>query len=70
LPNNQWRQISLPCNPGKASSVSAVFGDDIVGSYGTDWIVYRYDSGGYVPLSELDALSQGVGYWIIQKSGG
>jgi len=47
-----------------------VFGDDISGTYGTDWILYRYDANGYVPLDETsDTLSQGVGYWIIQKSG-
>ena len=31
LPNNQWRQISLPCNPGNNNTVNAVFGDDGLG---------------------------------------
>ncbi|MCK5923200.1 MAG: hypothetical protein KAG66_19830, partial [Methylococcales bacterium] len=66
----QWRQISLPCNPGANNTVTAVFGDDIPGTYGTEWILYRYDASGYVPLDATsDTLSQGVGYWIIQKSG-
>jgi hypothetical protein len=69
LPNNKWQQISLPCDPGENNSVSAVFGDDILATYSTGWILYRYDSSGYVPLNETDALNQGVGYWIIQKSG-
>jgi hypothetical protein len=69
LPDNKWQQISLPCDPGENNSVSAVFGDDILAAYSTDWILYRYDSSGYVPLGETDTLSQGVGYWIIQKSG-
>jgi hypothetical protein len=70
LPNNQWRQISLPCNPGANNTVSAVFGDDIPGTYNTDWILYSYNGSGYPQLSETDTLSQGSGYWIIQKSGG
>ena len=69
LPNNQWRQISLPCNPGANNTVTAVFGDDIPGTYGTDWTLYRYDTSGYIELAVTDPLSQGVGYWIIQKSG-
>ncbi len=68
LPKNKWQQISLPCDPGANNSVAAVFADDISGTYGRDWILYRYDSGGYVLLSETDTLTQGVGYWIIQAS--
>jgi predicted amidohydrolase len=69
LPGNQWRQISLPCDPGANNTVAAVFGDNIPGTYGTDWILYRYDASGYVALTATAPLSQGVGYWIIQKSG-
>ncbi|MCK5921095.1 MAG: hypothetical protein KAG66_09145, partial [Methylococcales bacterium] len=69
LPNNQWRQISLPCNPGTNDSVTSVLGDDIPGTYGNDWRLYRYDTNGYVALTATDSLSQGVGYWVIQTSG-
>jgi len=69
LSNNKWQQISLPCDPGENNSVSAVFGDDILAAYSTGWILYRYDNSSYVALDETDTLSQGVGYWIIQKSG-
>ena len=71
LPNNQWHQISLPSNPGANNSVDAVFGDDGLGVYGNDWLIYRYDTGTdkYAELAATDTLNQGVGYWIIQRTG-
>ncbi len=67
LPNQQWRQISLPCALADENTVAAVFGDDIPGVLGSDWALYRYDGDRYVPLDKTtDKLSQGVGYWIIQ----
>lgn len=78
LPENQWRQVSLPCNPGSSHSVSDVFGDDIADAFGTgtpsyptNWVVYKYDldNNGYTKLTQSDALNVGTGYWIIQKSG-
>lgn len=80
LPDNQWRQVSLPCVPAGGGSVADVFGDDIADAFGagsptyeTSWVVYKYDlstSGGYIQLEETDTLNAGVGYWIIQQSGG
>jgi len=72
LPDDQWRQISLPCNPGSNNSVEAVFGDDDLGVYDTDWVLFRYDTGidNYIKLLATDTLSQNIGYWIVQKSGG
>ena len=71
LPNNQWRQISLPCDPGANNKVSDVFAN-ISGTYGTHWALYRYDTttNVYVDVGIAGTLEQGVGYWIIQKSGG
>jgi mannose/cellobiose epimerase-like protein (N-acyl-D-glucosamine 2-epimerase family) len=67
LPNQQWRQISLPCAPGENNTVAAIFGDDIPGELGSDWALFRYDGDRYIPLDKsTDKLSQGVGYWIIQ----
>ena len=47
LPDDQWRQVSLPCIPAGSGSVADVFGDDIVDAfgadtptYGTHWVVY------------------------------
>jgi len=69
LPPNQWRQVSLPCDPGANNTVAAVFGDDIPGTYGSDWLLYHYDANRYVKLSATDTLSQGEAYWIFQRSG-
>jgi hypothetical protein len=69
LPSNYWQQVSLPCDPGVNSTVRAIFGDDIPGTYGRDWFVYRYDANRYVMLSATDTLSQGEAYWIFQWSG-
>ena len=71
LPDDQWRQISLPCNPGPNNTVAAVFGDDDLGVYDTDWVLHRYDTStdNYIKLDSTDTLSQDIGYWIIQKSG-
>ncbi len=70
LPNNQWRQISLPCDPGVNNKASDVFANITV-AYGTGWALYRYDttSNTYVDVGTTGTLEQGVGYWIIQKSG-
>ena len=69
LPSGEWRQISLPLDPGENKTVSAIFEDDIQAAkagaeYGTDWVVYSYDSAeGRYDRKELEHyLRQGVGY--------
>ncbi len=71
LPNNKWHQISLPYDPGVYNTVNNVFGDDGLGTYGTDWVIYSFDaiSNVYVKPALTDALRQGVGYWMIQLTG-
>jgi len=71
LPNNQWRQVSLPCNPGGNETVAKVFGDDGLGQFGVDWGVFAYDlaTNGYINLDLDTVLEQGEGYWIIQVTG-
>ena len=74
LPNNQWRMISLPGNPGSANTVEAIFGDEIVNAkYGTDgvWILFSYNAtiDSYQVVEYEAALEQGRGYWIIQTTG-
>ncbi len=66
LPTAQWKMISLPCDPGASNTVAGVFGDDMTGTYGVDWIVYERNeaAGGYVALTLADPLELGVGYWI------
>jgi hypothetical protein len=68
LPPNQWVQISLPCAPMNGSdSAKDIFGDDIVGNYGSDWVVFRYDSDdhSYRDVGETGLLNQGEFYWVI-----
>lgn len=71
LASNQWKQISLPCNPGSSNTVDDIF-PNMPGTYGTDWAVWRYDTdnnnNSYVDLTLSGPLEQGVGYWIIQNS--
>jgi Raf kinase inhibitor-like YbhB/YbcL family protein len=74
LPNNQWRIISLPANPGASNTVEAIFGNEPLKpqQYKTHWIIYTYhpESKGYdAPLELNSTLKQGIGYWIIQDTG-
>jgi hypothetical protein len=68
LPPNQWHQISLPCNPDPNNTVAAVFGDDIPGTYGTDWMLYKDAGDSKELLDEGDSLLPAAAYWIIQRS--
>ncbi len=67
LTGGVWKQISLPCNPGMLNTVADVFGDDLSGAYGGDWVVYRRDeaAASYVALTLSDSLDVGESYWII-----
>jgi hypothetical protein len=70
LPSDEWRIISLPAKPpANEGTIKDVFGDDINGQYGKDWVLYRYDSktNSYDSTLKLeDVLEHGRGYWIIQ----
>jgi hypothetical protein len=68
LPNNQWHQISLPCHPGSSNTVAALFGDDDLGQFRKNWAIYSYNGTTYDPLTLDSPLTQGTGYWIIQKN--
>lgn len=72
LAHNQWRQISLPCDPGANKTVTDIFGDDELGNYGSSWRIWAYNasSNKYEDIGIDGTLAQGVGYWIIQNSGG
>ncbi|MBX2883317.1 MAG: hypothetical protein KTR32_25415 [Granulosicoccus sp.] len=71
LPNNQWKQFSLPCSPTPGSTVNDLFGDDNLGVYGSDWVIWAYDSNQsqYQRVTLETPLQQGIGYWILQRSG-
>lgn len=71
LVSGKWRLISLPLDPGVNNSVNDIFGDDINAAYGTEWLIYGYDSVGktYQSIGLDDSLKYGVGYWILQITG-
>jgi hypothetical protein len=68
LPAKQWQLISLPRDPGENNSVEAVFGDDGLGEYDRDWVLWAYDSriNEYSKLDATSPLKQSLGYWMIQ----
>lgn len=71
LPSNEWHQISLPCWSNRLNTINDVFGDDLPGAYGTDWIMFQFNvaNNSYDELKSADmVLAQGVGYWMIQMS--
>jgi hypothetical protein len=77
LKNNEWKQISLPCLMPVHHTVLSMF-PNMPGSYGKDWVVYRYGNVWQAGTSEYKyqyekikpewQLNQGEGYWIIQAS--
>ena len=71
LPDNQWRQISLPVNPG-GKTVRDLLGNDLVpADYGVNWVLFAYapTQATYFDPGIDGVLQQGVGYWIIQVTG-
>ena len=70
LVDSQWSLISLPCATGIASvgssTVGSVFGDDNLGAYGVDWMVFEWDATNesYTGLLLTDELVSHRGYWI------
>lgn len=69
---NQWAQISLPCEPpAGANTVADILGDDMTGTYGTDWIVWDYTAaGGYTNLGSAGVMVPGKGYWVNNVTAG
>ncbi len=71
VPHNQWMQIGLNTQPATGSTVADILGDDISGTYSTDWAVFSYqtDTNSYNELSLTDPMETGIGYWLIQATG-
>jgi hypothetical protein len=51
--------------------VDDIFGDDGLGTYGTDWVIFSYDTANnkYVKPTLSDTLSQGVGIGLFRLLG-
>ncbi len=72
LPDNSWRQISMPANLGALNTMADVFADDLpAAQLGVLWTVYRYNpaSNSYYMVALDDTLQAGEGYWALQKTG-
>ena len=71
VPNNKWLQIGLKTAPPVGSTVADIIGDDISGSYGSEWVIYSYETStnSYRQLSPTDTMLAGIGYWFIQTTG-
>ncbi len=66
LTQGLWHQVSLACNTGQVQTAAALFGDDLGGTYGTDWGMYGWDATAatYNFLAETAPLAPGQSYWI------
>ncbi len=71
IPDNKWIQIGLNTTPPTGSTVADIIGDDISAPYGSEWVVYSYQTStnSYKLLSLTDAMHPGIGYWFIQITG-
>ncbi len=71
LAAGQWALVGLPCDPRPDATVAAVLGDDSLGTFDSDWRVYRHDpASGYAQLGLADTLNVGQGYWVKSLPGG
>ncbi|MCK5830416.1 MAG: right-handed parallel beta-helix repeat-containing protein [Methylococcales bacterium] len=71
IPSNQWKQVALPLIPPTGNNtVAAIFGDDINGVYGTDWVLFGFDASNnkYVDPGLNGVITVGTGYWIYHTN--
>ncbi len=71
LVENEWAMVSIPCKIS-GQTVGTIFGDDGLGTYDTNWVVYEQNasnysgkSADYIKLDEASPIVQGKSYWII-----
>lgn len=71
IQQNIWTMISLPCE-SRGATVANSFGDDLAGTYGVDWFVYRWNATtqSYTLLSLSSRLGFGVGYFLRTRLSG
>ncbi len=71
IPSNTWMQIALPlAQPVEHNTIADIFGDDINGVYGTDWVLYGYDTinNRYFNPSINGDITIGSGYWVMHMN--
>jgi hypothetical protein len=71
LKADEWKMVSIPCKI-TGQTVGSIFGDDGLGTYGTNWVVYEQNASNYsgksvdaIMLDESSPVEQGKSYWII-----
>ena len=72
-----WKLVGIPADlRSDPKTVSDIFGDDLSGTYGTDWRIYRRDysdtnnSSWYTYMNLSEPLVFGQGYWLGSKNDG
>jgi hypothetical protein len=72
---HKWEMVSIPTDlRSNTLTVTDVFGDEMNGTYDTDWRVYRRDyntssnNSWYTYLGSNDTLEFGKGYWLGSKN--
>ncbi|MBT8144453.1 MAG: hypothetical protein KJO55_07115, partial [Gammaproteobacteria bacterium] len=67
LVQNQWKQLSLSCEPSPtANTVADLIGDDLSGIQDTDWAIFERDevNQSYIQLGAGATMNVGDAYWI------
>lgn len=67
LTANQWRMVSISCNPGASNSVADLMGNSLGRTdYGTTWVAWRWNpvASSYQKLALSDTLAGGEGVWL------
>lgn len=68
LTEDEWRMFSLPCLVGisTGATVADILGDDLGGTYDTNWVVFERDAVNdtYTQLSLASEMETGKGYWV------
>ncbi len=74
LPANTWLMTASPCMPADppGAEIVAQYGDDLSGTYNTDWISFKWDAANqnYVQQAGNDSLEPGIGNWNYSLNAG
>jgi len=71
LEDREWMLLTVPANADN-QTIETLFADDLsVERLGVDWQIFVFDAENqaYFAAARSDALTQGLGFWIIQATG-